>query len=104
MLNYMAPLILGFTFAAALATTGCAVRYYDADHRDYHRWSGDEDRAYRDYWRDRHAREEYREYARLNAEQQRDYWNWRHNRPDRDRDRDRDRDDRDRDSRDRDRR
>jgi hypothetical protein len=49
MLHYMTPLVLGLTFIATIGATGCAVRYYDADHRDYHRWGGDEDRAYRVY-------------------------------------------------------
>jgi hypothetical protein len=84
-LNYTAPLILGLAFVATLAATGCAVRYYDADHRDYHRWNGGEDRAYHGYWNDRHPREEYREYSRLNDGQRKDYWKWRHDHPDRDR-------------------
>ena len=66
--NSFAPLILGLIFIASIASTGCAVRYYDADHRDYHRWDGDEDRAYREYWRERYARERYLEYAREAAE------------------------------------
>ena len=93
-LNYLAPLVLGLTFVASIAATGCAVRYYDADHRDYHRWGPDEDRAYHDYWRERHEHEDYRDYSRLNGDQQRDYWNWRHGHQDAGRGRDRD--DRDR--------
>ena len=95
-LNYIAPLILGVTFVASIATSGCAARVgiYDPGYRDYHRWDRNEDRAYRNYWRERHEHERYREYARLNAEQQRDYWNWRHGHPDQNRGRDRD--DRDR--------
>lgn len=93
--NYMGSLILGLSLVASTATSACTVRYYDADHRDYHRWDGNEDGAYHQYWRERHEREEYRDYGRLNAEQQRDYWNWRHSHLDADRNR-RDRDDRDR--------
>lgn len=48
--HYMATLVLGLTFVTTIAVTGCAVRYYDADHRDYHRWDGDEDRAYPFIW------------------------------------------------------
>jgi hypothetical protein len=110
-LDSFAPLILGLTFIASLASLGCAARYYDADHRDYHRWDPDEDRAYRVYWMQIHPRDPYRGYGRLNPGEQRDYWNWRHGHPDegrargdRDRRNDRDRDDRDRDDRDRDRR
>ena len=100
----MANAVLTLTFVTTLAATGCAVRYYDADHRDYHRWDGDEDRAYHDYWNDRHPREPYREYRGLDNGEQRDYWNWRHGHPDAGRDDDSNRrrgDDRDRDDRDR---
>jgi hypothetical protein len=100
-LHYIAPLVLGLTFIGAIAATGCAVRYYDADHRDYHRWDGDEDRAYRVYWGEAHPREPYREYGRLNGGEQRDYWNWRHGHPDAGRGDNRNRDNRDRDDRDR---
>jgi hypothetical protein len=99
--HYMAPLVLGLTFIASMATIGCAGRVgvYDPEYRDYHRWNRDEDRSYNDYWRERHEHEEYREYGRLNEDQQRDYWKWRHGRSDEGRGRDRD--DRDRDDRDR---
>jgi hypothetical protein len=95
-LNYIAPLILGASLVASVAAAGCAARVgiYDPEYRDYHRWDGDQDRAYRDYWRERHEREPYRDYRRLNEEQQRDYWKWRHGRAEQDRGRDRD--DRDR--------
>ena len=89
--KYISPIVLGIALLAGLAGAGCGVRYYDADHRDYHRWDRDEDRNYHVYWDDRHHNEPYRDYGKLNADQQRDYWNWRHDHPDKDRDRDRDR-------------
>ena len=55
-------------------------RYYDADHRDYHEWNANEDRAYRRYWEDRHHT--YIEWERSNAAQRRAYWRWRHEHPD----------------------
>jgi hypothetical protein len=55
------------------------VRVYDEYHSDYHYWNDYEDRAYRVWLAARHY--EYREFARLNHEQQREYWNWRHNHP-----------------------
>jgi len=97
--HYMATLVLGLAFITTIAATGCAVRYYDADHRDYHRWDGDEDRAYRAYWGEAHPREPYREYGRLDGGEQRNYWNWRHGHPDAGKGGDRN--DRDRDNRDR---
>ena len=51
-------------------------RVYDRDHRDYHNWNRDEDRAYREYLTQHHRR--YREFARLNKKQQLEYWRWRH--------------------------
>ncbi|HZP33823.1 MAG TPA: hypothetical protein VFB23_10725 [Candidatus Acidoferrales bacterium] len=97
-----ASLVFALTLLACVAGAGCGVRYYDADHRDYHRWDRDEDRAYHDYWAERHARDPYRDYGRLDARQQNDYWNWRHGHPDAGRN-DHDRDDRNRDRDDRDR-
>jgi hypothetical protein len=75
--------VTGFALVLALtATTGCAgrVRYYDQYHSDYHTWNHGEDRAYHQYLGERH--EQYRDYDKLNADQQRDYWNWRHDHPD----------------------
>jgi hypothetical protein len=51
-------------------------RFYDRNHRDYHRWNGDEDRLYREYLESHHRR--YRAFSRLSTSQQRAYWQWRH--------------------------
>ena len=59
------------------------IRFYDLDHRDYHRWDSNEDRAYRSYREGR--REPYREFRHLSRDHQRGYWNWRHEHPDSDR-------------------
>jgi hypothetical protein len=77
-----ASLVFVATLFACLAAAGCGVRYYDAGHRDYHHWDRDEDRAYHDYWAERHPHEPYRDYGRLDAGDQNDYWNWRHGHPD----------------------
>jgi hypothetical protein len=95
--KHTASLLLALAFLGSLAATGCAVRYYDADHRDYHRWDGDEDRAYRAYWTEVRPRDPYRDYGRLNPGEQRDYWNWRHGHADAGRGDNRNRDNRDRD-------
>ena len=58
------------------------IRVYDRDHKDYHDWDEREDRAYRHYLADR--RRDYIEFKRLNRREQREYWNWRHEHPDRD--------------------
>jgi hypothetical protein len=56
-------------------------RVYDPWHKDYHRWDEREDRAFRGYFVEYHR--EYRPYERLKREERRDYWQWRHDHPDR---------------------
>jgi hypothetical protein len=55
-------------------------RYYDRDVHDYHVWSDHEDRAYRLYLGEQHR--DYREFHRVKASRQREYWRWRHSHPD----------------------
>jgi hypothetical protein len=64
--------------AALMGTVGCVgrVRVYDEQHRDYHRWDGNEDRAYRQYLGEQHR--DYRAFNSLNKNEQGDYWRWRH--------------------------
>ena len=52
-------------------------RYYDRDHKDWHVWNENENRAYR-HWLMEERHEHWREYNRLSARQQREYWRWRH--------------------------
>ncbi len=80
--GYLGTLFLAAAALSPLAMSGCAarVRVYDEYHADYHSWNDREDRAYQMWLAERHY--EYREYVRLNKEQQREYWNWRHNHPD----------------------
>ena len=51
-------------------------RFYDREHRDYHAWNTDEDHLYREWLAGRHDR--YRVFPRMNRNQQRAYWQWRH--------------------------
>jgi hypothetical protein len=83
--RFMSTILLAAASLAPLAISGCAarVRVYDEYQSDYHYWNDHEDRAYRRWLAERHY--EYREYARLNKEEQRDYWDWRHNHHDADR-------------------
>jgi hypothetical protein len=80
----LASMLLAAALAMCTAEVGCAgrVRIYDTEHRDYHAWDGREDRAYRSYLGERH--ENYREYGKLDRDQQSDYWKWRHDHPDAD--------------------
>jgi len=82
--------LLAGVVATPLITTGCAehhyYRVYDPYYSDYHRWGPDEDVYYRQWMVERHY--EYRDYSKLDRDQQRDYWNWRHHHGDHDHDRD----------------
>lgn len=51
-------------------------RYYDAQHKDYHNWNNDEDRAWRHWLEVNHM--EYHDWARANRREQQRYWKWRH--------------------------
>ena len=57
-------------------------RVYDRNHKDYHNWDANEDRVYRHWLEGKH--ETYREFNRLNAKRQREYWDWRHHHEDHD--------------------
>ena len=83
--RYISPIFLAAIFVAAGGSSGCTgeVRIRDEYHGDWHRWNHDEDFSYRQYLEERH--EEYREYSRLNSDEQKDYWKWRHGRPENDR-------------------
>jgi hypothetical protein len=55
-------------------------RVYDRTHKDYHDWNENEDRSYHQYVGQNQL--EFREYNKLNNDQQDQYWNWRHSHPD----------------------
>jgi hypothetical protein len=76
--GFLGTLVLGAAMIAPVLASGCAAhaRYYDEYHADYHTWNSGEIGAYRVWIGERHY--EYRDYNRLSREQQRDYWNWRH--------------------------
>ena len=82
MRRHIATLALTAVLAGAAGCTA-RIRVYDAPHGDYHRWNSREDRAYRAYLAERHR--EYREFRTLNRAEQEEYWQWRHDHPDRDR-------------------
>jgi hypothetical protein len=66
----------------AFTSLGCAgrVRVYDGYHSDWHTWDRNEDVEYRSYWSERH--EPYRDFNKLNNDEQKGYWKWRHNHSD----------------------
>jgi hypothetical protein len=72
-------LLCGVLMVPVAATAG-ERRYYDRDGHDYHQWNDHEDHAYRVYLGERH--QPYREFSRVRAVHQREYFKWRHEHPD----------------------
>jgi hypothetical protein len=85
---YIASLFL--TAAFALPTSLLAapaaqearvqVRVYDKQHKDYHNWDDNENRAWGQYLTDNHRNSH--EFSKSNKKEQSQYWNWRHAHPD----------------------
>ena len=73
-----AAALLVLLSVAALGNAGCAaaVRVYDPEFGDYHYWDRSEELTFRGYLSERH--EPYREFRRLNSDDQKAYWRWRH--------------------------
>jgi hypothetical protein len=69
--------------AAFVVLAGCTgevrtgYRAYDPYYSDYHAWNSGETVYYNQWIGETHR--PYRGYKRLNREDQRAYWNWRHN-------------------------
>jgi hypothetical protein len=76
--------VLGAALLAPLALAPTALRaedhkartYHDKQHNDDHEWNNHEDRAYRMYAKENHRK--YRDFSRLNENDQQAYWGWRH--------------------------
>jgi hypothetical protein len=56
------------------------VRVYDKNHKDYHNWDDNENRAWGNFLVENHR--DHHEYAKSNKKEQAEYWNWRHAHPD----------------------
>lgn len=54
-------------------------RYYDRQHKDYHRWDSNEDHAYSRWQAEHHEK---RPFIKLSTRQKSIYWGWRHENPD----------------------
>lgn len=78
MKRLVAVLLLSGSLLMPLAGFAAERRYYDRDHRDWHAWNENENRAYRHWLMEERRERQYREYRRLRAERQREYWRWRH--------------------------
>ena len=53
-------------------------RIYDPYYRDYHEWTPQEDGYYRQWYTNTYHDRDYRDYGRLDREDQHRYWSWRH--------------------------
>jgi hypothetical protein len=88
--RYLSPLFLAAALVAPVAIVAVPVpqdakvqvRVYDKDHKDYHDWNDNENRAWGQYQTENHQKSY--EFSRANNKQQSQYWNWRHSHPDKD--------------------
>ena len=79
----LSALVLSTTLigpVVAQAKAPAEKRYYDKSGKDYHTWNSNEDRAYRSYVTEQH--QQYRDFNRVNRNQQQQYFTWRHQHPD----------------------
>jgi hypothetical protein len=56
------------------------VRVYDREHKDYHNWDDNENRAWGRFAVEKHRKDH--EFSKANKREQAEYWNWRHSHPD----------------------
>jgi ribulose kinase len=88
--RFLQVALLGAALMAAVATVPTALkaaddhptRYHDQKHNDDHEWNDREDRAYQKWLEGKHHVK--RDFAKLKAKEQREYWKWRHEHPDKD--------------------
>jgi hypothetical protein len=85
--RYLAPIVMAAALGSQVIITGCAARVgvgyrvYDPYYRDYHRWD-DHEAGYYNQWAGETHREPRKDFRKLNRDEQKEYWNWRHNHPD----------------------
>jgi hypothetical protein len=90
--KYIAPLFLSAALmvpASVLAARVAAkqdasvkIRVYDSEHKDYHDWDDNENRAWGQYLSENHKKAH--DFQKADKKEQSDYWNWRHAHPDKD--------------------
>ncbi len=86
--RYIASLFLAAALAAPVSIMAVPVpqqdhaqnRVYDKDHKDYHNWDDNENRAWGQYLTENHKKSH--EFSKANKREQSQYWNWRHAHPD----------------------
>jgi hypothetical protein len=82
MRRYFQIVLLGVGLMAPLALSAGdhPKRYYDREHRDYHEWNDGEQQSYQRFLSEK--RYEHHDWQRARKQEQRDYWQWRHQHPD----------------------
>lgn len=79
--RYVSSILLAATLFWSVMFSGCAVRasyrVYDPGHADYHAWDDNEVVYYQRWEGETHR--DHREFKKRNSDEQKEYWNWRHN-------------------------
>jgi hypothetical protein len=86
--RYLSSLLMTAVFAVPVAMVaapvpqqaGVSVRVYDSNHKDYHNWDDNENRAWGLYLTNNHKKAH--EFTKAPKKEQSQYWNWRHDHPD----------------------
>jgi len=86
--RYIASLFLTAALVAPVTILGTPapqeasvqIRVYDRNHKDYHNWDDNENRAWGQYQTEHHRNSH--EFSKANKREQGQYWNWRHAHPD----------------------
>ena len=84
--TYLASLLLTTALAAPAAIMAAPVpqevqvRVYDKDHKDYHNWDDNENRAWGQFLTENHRSSH--DFKKSKKKEQSEYWNWRHAHPD----------------------
>ena len=78
----LSSLLLAVALSSSVAGIACgghhSYRVYDSYHTDYHTWNDDEVVYYRQ-WSNENHRDSRRDFRKLPPEEQKEYWDWRHN-------------------------
>jgi hypothetical protein len=88
MRRFLNPILLGVALILPLAIAPTALRakdhkaptYHDKGRNDDHQWNDHENQAYHMYAKENHRK--YRDFSRLNENDQQAYWGWRHDHSD----------------------
>lgn len=80
----VSSILLAVALFLPVLFSGCAVRasyrVYDPGHADYHAWDGNEVVYYQRWEVETHR--DHREFKKRHSDEQKEYWNWRHNQHD----------------------